>query len=42
MLIYKSKNLTFFTLRILNNSGTSFFDMGISTGFPTPADDFKE
>lgn len=42
MLLHQSKNLTFFTPRILNNSGTSFFDMGISAGFPTPADDFKE
>lgn len=42
MLLHKSKNLTFFKPRILNNSGVSFFDMGISAGFPSPADDFKE
>ncbi|WP_203256316.1 LexA family protein [Hyunsoonleella ulvae] len=42
MLLHKSKSLTFFNPQILNNSGTTFFDMGISAGFPSPADDFKE
>ncbi|TBN03240.1 translesion error-prone DNA polymerase V autoproteolytic subunit [Hyunsoonleella flava] len=42
MLLHKSQNLTFFNPRILNHSGVPFFDMGISAGFPSPADDFKE
>lgn len=42
MLLHKSQTLTFFTPRILSNSGATYFDMGISAGFPSPADDFKE
>ncbi|MEW4923464.1 translesion error-prone DNA polymerase V autoproteolytic subunit [Algibacter sp. 2305UL17-15] len=42
MLLHNSQNLTFFNPRVLNNSGAPFFDMGISAGFPSPADDFKE
>ncbi|GGD19701.1 LexA family protein [Hyunsoonleella pacifica] len=42
MLLHKSEKLTFFNPRILGNSGAPFFDMGISAGFPSPADDFKE
>ncbi len=42
MLLRKSQNLTFFNPRIVSNSGVPFFDMGISAGFPSPADDFKE
>lgn len=42
MLLHKSESLTFFTPEILENSGATFFDAGISAGFPSPAEDFKE
>jgi DNA polymerase V len=42
MILHKSQNLSFFTPEISNNSGTLFFDTGISAGFPSPADDFKQ
>ena len=42
MLLHTSKSLTFFTPEQFENSGTHFFDTGISAGFPSPADDFKE
>lgn len=42
MLLHTSKNLTFFTPEKLENSGAIFMDTGISAGFPSPADDFKE
>lgn len=42
MLLHSSKNLTFFTPEKLENSGATFIDTGISAGFPSPADDFKE
>jgi DNA polymerase V len=42
MLLHKGQNLTFYTPDVLDSSGASFFDMGISAGFPSPADDFKE
>jgi DNA polymerase V len=42
MLLHKGTSLTFFTPQVLSNSGAAFFDMGISAGFPSPADDFKE
>ncbi len=42
MLLYKSAGLTFFTPNVSQHSGAPFFDMGISAGFPSPADDFKE
>jgi len=35
-------SLTFFIPEYTENSGTHFFDTGISAGFPSPADDFKE
>lgn len=38
----KPKNLTFFTPMQVVNSGAIFVDTGISAGFPSPADDFKE
>lgn len=42
MLLHKSNTLTFFTPKAYNNSGAHFFDAGISAGFPSPAEDFKE
>ena len=42
MLLHKAKALTFFTPEILQNSGAVFMDTGISAGFPSPAEDFKE
>jgi len=37
-----SKNLTFFTPKSSDSSGAIFIDTGISAGFPSPADDFRE
>lgn len=34
--------LQFFTLKTLESNGAVFIDTGISAGFPSPADDFKE
>ncbi|MEN8885523.1 translesion error-prone DNA polymerase V autoproteolytic subunit [uncultured Winogradskyella sp.] len=34
--------LTFFVPDAIKGAGTNFFDTGISAGFPSPADDFKE
>jgi len=42
MLIKNTKNLTFFTPEIFDNTGALFFDTGISAGFPSPAEDFKQ
>jgi len=42
MIAYKSENLTFFIPEHTEDSGTHFFDTGISAGFPSPAEDFKE
>ncbi len=42
MILHKSQNLSFFTPEISNGSGALFFDTGISAGFPSPADDFKQ
>ncbi|WP_394370604.1 LexA family protein [Snuella sedimenti] len=42
MLVKQTKNLTFFIPNVSNNSGAPFFDAGISAGFPSPAEDFKE
>ncbi len=38
----KTKNLTFFTPKTSEGSGAIFIDTGISAGFPSPADDFRE
>lgn len=35
-------NLTFFSPYSSENTGALFVDTGISAGFPSPADDFKE
>lgn len=43
MILHKSTNLTFFTPEDTGDSiGALFFDTGISAGFPSPAEDFKE
>ena len=42
MLLQKSNSLTFFIPKTIKNSGAHFFDTGISAGFPSPAEDFKE
>ena len=42
MITQKSNNLIFFIPEQIEASGTHFFDTGISAGFPSPADDFKE
>ncbi|MBC3758318.1 MULTISPECIES: LexA family protein [Hyunsoonleella] len=42
MLQYSSKALTIFSPQSFMNSGAPFFDIGVSAGFPSPADDFKE
>jgi DNA polymerase V len=42
MLIKKTQNLTFYTPQKSESTGVVFFESGISAGFPSPADDFKE
>ncbi len=37
-----SKTLTFFTPKTSSGSGAILVDTGISAGFPSPADDFRE
>ncbi|GAB7255570.1 LexA family protein [Polaribacter sp. OB-PA-B3] len=37
-----SKNLTFFTPKTSSGDGAVLVDVGISAGFPSPADDFRE
>jgi len=37
-----SKTLTFFTPKTSDGTGAIFIDTGISAGFPSPADDFRE
>jgi len=41
-MLYKSKNLTFYTPESIKDSGALFMDTGVSAGFPSPAEDFKE
>ncbi len=41
-MLHQSKGLTFFTPKATNGLETVFFDAGISAGFPSPAEDFKE
>ncbi len=41
-MLYKSKALTFFTPQESHSLGALFVDTGISAGFPSPAEDFKE
>lgn len=42
MLTKEPQKLTFFIPEILEDSGALFVDTGISAGFPSPAEDFKE
>lgn len=42
MILHQSKNLTFFTPAETDSLGALFYDTGISAGFPSPAEDFKE
>lgn len=37
-----TESLTFFSPKEISGEGAIFFDTGISAGFPSPADDFKE
>jgi len=37
-----SQNITFFSPKFVNSEGAIFIDTGISAGFPSPADDFRE
>ncbi|MFI1744924.1 MULTISPECIES: LexA family protein [Thalassobellus] len=42
MIAHKSGSLTFFTPEAVDGASAHFFDAGISAGFPSPAEDFKE
>ncbi|MGB0980545.1 MAG: LexA family protein [Winogradskyella sp.] len=42
MITHNSKHLVFFIPEIIKDTGINFFDTGISAGFPSPAEDFKE
>lgn len=42
MILHKSQALTFFTPKITSGLSAIFLDTGISAGFPSPAEDFKE
>ncbi|MFV0573049.1 MAG: LexA family protein [Xanthomarina gelatinilytica] len=42
MLLKPKTSLTFFIPEFLEDSGALFVDTGISAGFPSPAEDFKE
>ena len=42
MIRHNAKPLTFFTPDDSDNSGAFFFNTGISAGFPSPIDDFRE
>ena len=42
MLVKETQNLTFFTPELFQDSGAIYFETGISAGFPSPADDFKQ
>lgn len=42
MILHKSNSLTFFTPKSTDVLGALFVDTGISAGFPSPAEDFKE
>lgn len=42
MIVHKSGSLTFFTPETVEDASAQFFDTGISAGFPSPAEDFKE
>jgi len=42
MISHQSDNLAFFTPEESNSLGALFFETGISAGFPSPAEDFKQ
>ncbi|WP_142784340.1 LexA family protein [Changchengzhania lutea] len=42
MILHTSKSLTLFTPEAINGLDAVFLDTGISAGFPSPAEDFKE
>ena len=42
MLVKETLNLTFFTPDLSTDLGAIYFETGISAGFPSPADDFKQ
>ncbi|MFD2916762.1 LexA family protein [Psychroserpens luteus] len=42
MIAQKSGSLTFFTPEAIEGAAAQLFDAGISAGFPSPAEDFKE
>ncbi len=42
MIAHKSGSLTFFTPETIEGAAAQLFDTGISAGFPSPAEDFKE
>ena len=42
MILNNTNNLTFFSPKNSNSLGAIYFDTGISAGFPSPAEDFKE
>ena len=42
MILHKTNTLTFFIPEVHDNTGAIFVDTGISAGFPSPADDFKQ
>ena len=42
MTAHKSGSLNFFTPETIEGAAAQFFDAGISAGFPSPAEDFKE
>ncbi|MDG1015070.1 MAG: translesion error-prone DNA polymerase V autoproteolytic subunit [Flavobacteriaceae bacterium] len=42
MSIKTTTPLTFFTSKNVNTLGAVYFDTGISAGFPSPAEDFKQ
>ena len=42
MSIKQNTTLTFFTPENFNSLGAVYFDTGISAGFPSPAEDFKQ
>jgi DNA polymerase V len=42
MSIKTTTSLTFFTPENVNTLGAVYFDTGISAGFPSPAEDFKQ
>lgn len=42
MIAHKSGSLIFFTPETVEGAAAQLFDSGISAGFPSPAEDFKE